>query len=62
MSLSVVSSLGGEIAHLPLDHPGIAAVPPFDIDFAGHLIKEALVVIIMTGEGEKNPVSISWTG
>lgn len=57
-----MGSLGGEIAHLPFDHPRVAAVPPFDVDLAGHLIKEALVVIIMIGEGEKNPVSISWTG
>lgn len=61
-SLAVMGPLGSEIAHLPLDHPGVAAVPPLAIDLADHLIKKALVVIIMTDEGEKNPVSISWTG
>lgn len=48
MLLSVMGSLGGEIAHLSFDHPRVAAVPPLDIDLTSHLIKEALVVIIMT--------------
>jgi hypothetical protein len=62
VSLSVMGSLGGEVAHFPLDHPGIAAVSTFDVDFEGDLVQEALVVIMMTGEGGKSPVSISWTG
>ena len=60
--LSVMGSLGGEVAHLPLDHPGIAAVSTLDVDFEDNLVKEALVVIMMVGEGGKSPVSISWTG
>jgi hypothetical protein len=55
-------SFGGEVAHLPLDHPGITAVSTLDVDFEGDLVQEALVVIMMIGEGEKIPVSISWTG
>ena len=60
--LSVVGSFGGEFAHFPLDHSGVAAVPSFDVDFSSHLVKEVLVVIVISGEGGKNPVSISWTG
>lgn len=62
VSLSVMGSLGGEVAHLPLDHSGIAAVSTLDVDFEGDLVEEALVVIMMIGEGGKSPVSISWTG
>jgi hypothetical protein len=61
-SLAVMGWLGGEIAHLPFDHAGVAAVPSFGIDFAGYLVEENLVVIVMSGQGEKNPVSRSWTG
>lgn len=57
-----MGSLGGEVAHLPLDHSGIAAVSTLDVDFEGDLVEEALVVIMMIGEGGKSPVSISWTG
>lgn len=60
--LSVMGSLGGEVAHFPLDHPGVAAVSTLDVDFEGDLVQEAPVVIMMTGEGGKSPVSISWTG
>ena len=62
MTLSMVGSLDGEVAYLPFDHPGIAAVPSLDVDFVGHFAEEELVVFFMVGEGEKNPVSISWTG
>ena len=62
VSLSVMGSLGGEVAHFPLDHPGIATVSTLDVDFEGDLVQEALVVIMMTGEGGKSPVSISWIG
>jgi hypothetical protein len=60
--LSVVGSFGGEVAHLPFDHPGVAAVSALDIDFGGDLVQQALVMIVMIGEGGKCPVSISWTG
>ena len=60
--LSVVSSLDRKVAHLPFDHARIAAVPSLDIDFAGHLTEKELVVIVIVDEGEKSPVSISWTG
>jgi hypothetical protein len=60
--LSVVGSLDREVAHLPFDHARVAAVPSLDIDFAGHLAEEELVVVVIVGEGEKSPVSISWTG
>lgn len=62
VSLSVMGALGGEVAHFPLDHPGIAAVSTLDVDFEGDLVQETLVVVMMIGEGEKSPVSISWTG
>jgi hypothetical protein len=62
VALSVVGSLDREVAHLPFDHAGVAAVSSFDVDFVGYLVEEEVVVIFMVGEGEKNPVSISWTG
>jgi hypothetical protein len=62
VSLPVVGSLDGEVTHLPFDHPRVAAVSTLDIDFGGNLVQETSVVIVMTGEGEKCPVSISWTG
>ena len=62
VSLSVMGSLGGEVAQFPLDHPGIAAVSTLDVEFEGDLVHEAPVVIMMAGEGGKSPVSISWTG
>lgn len=62
VSLSVMGSLGGEVAHFPLDHPGIAAVSTLGVDFEGDLVQEAPVVIMIIDEGEKSPVSISWTG
>lgn len=60
--LPVMGSLGAEVAHLPFDHSGVAAVSTLDIDFEGNLVQEALIVIMMIGEGGKSPVSISWTG
>lgn len=60
--LSVMRSFGGEVAHFPFDHSGIAAVSALDVDFEGDLGQEALVVIMIIGEGGKSPVSISWTG
>jgi hypothetical protein len=60
--LSVVGSFGGEFAHFPLDHSGIAAVSAFDVDFEGDFAQETLVVIMMIGEGGKRPVSIFGTG
>jgi hypothetical protein len=61
--LSMMRSLGLEVAHLPFDHSGVAAVSALDVDFEGNLVQQALVVVIMMiGEGGKNPVSISWTG
>jgi hypothetical protein len=62
VSLPVMRSFGGEVAHFPFDHSGVAAVPTLDVDFEGDLVQEALVVIMMIREGEKNPVSTSWTG
>lgn len=61
-SLSVMRSFGGEVAHLPFDHSGIAAVSALNINFEGYLVEEALVVIMMIGEGGKSPVSRSWIG
>jgi hypothetical protein len=58
----MVGSLDGEVAHLPFDHAGTAAVSSLDVDFVSYLAEEELVVVFMVGEGEKNPVSISWTG
>jgi hypothetical protein len=58
----MMGSLDWEVAHLPLDYPGIAAIPSFQVDFVGYFAKEEPVVIFMPGQGEKNPVSISWTG
>lgn len=60
--LLVMRSFGVEVAHFPFDHSGVTAVSSFDIGFEGDLVQEALVVIMMIGEGEKSPVSISWTG
>ena len=60
--LSVMESFGLEVAHFPFDHSGVTAVSAFDIDLEGNLVQEALVVIMMVGEGGKSPVSISWTG
>lgn len=62
VSLLVMGSLGGEVTHFSLDHPGIAAISTLDVDFEGDLVQETLVVIMKIGEGEKSPVSISWTG
>jgi hypothetical protein len=62
VSLSVMGPLGGEVAHLPFDHPGIAAISALYVDLEGDLVQEALVVIMMIGEGGKNPVSRFWTG
>jgi hypothetical protein len=62
VTLAVVGSFCREVAHLPFDHPGIGAVPTFDVEFGGDFGEEALVVIVMVGEGEKYPVSIFWTG
>jgi hypothetical protein len=62
VALSMVGSLDGEVAHLPFDHAGVAAVSSLDVDFVGYLAEEELVVIFMVGEGEKTPASISWTG
>jgi hypothetical protein len=60
--LPVMRSFGGEVAHFPFDHSGVAAVSTLDVDFEGDLVQEALVVIMIIGEGGKSPVSISWTG
>lgn len=60
--LSVMGSLGLEVAHFPFDHSGVTAVSALDVGFEGDLVQEALVVIMMIGEGGKSPVSISWTG
>lgn len=61
-ALSVMGSLDGEVAHFPFDYSGVATIPSFHVDFVGYFIKEKLVVAVMTGQGEKIPVSISWTG
>lgn len=61
-SLSMLGSLDREFAHLAFDHSGVAAVASFDVGFGGYFVQEVVVVIIISGEGEKNPVSISWTG
>jgi hypothetical protein len=58
----MVGSLDREVAHLPFDHAGVATISALDVDFAGHLDEQKQIVIIMIGEGGKNPVSISWTG
>ena len=58
----VMRSLGVEVAHFPFDHSGVTAVSTLDVDFEGDLVQEALVVVMMIDEGEKNPVSIFWTG
>lgn len=55
-------SFDGEVAHFPFDYSGVAAIPSFHVDFVEDLVKEKPVVIVMTGQGEKIPVSISWTG
>jgi hypothetical protein len=62
LSLPVMGTLGGEIAHLPFDHAWVATVTSRDVQFASHLLQKTLVVIIMIGQGEKTPVSISWIG
>lgn len=62
MALAVVGSFCVEVAHFPFDHSGVAAVSAFDVEFSGDFGEEALVVIVMIGEGGKNPVSIFWTG
>lgn len=61
-ALSVLSSFAGEVAHFPLDHARIATIPPLRDYLVGHFVKEEPVVIFMSGEGGKSPVSISWTG
>lgn len=60
--LLVVGSLAVKLAHLPFDHAGVTTIPSLRDDFVGHFSEEKLVVIFMIGEGEKNPVSIFWTG
>jgi hypothetical protein len=60
--LPVGGPLDAEVAHLPFDYAGIATVPSLYVDFAGDFPKKELVVIFVIGEGEKIPVSISWTG
>jgi hypothetical protein len=62
VTLAVVGSFCVEVAHLPFDHSGVAAVPAFDVEFGGDFGKKALVVIVIVGEGGKSPVSIFWTG
>jgi hypothetical protein len=60
--LSVLGPFAVKLAHLSLDHAGVTTVPPLRDDFVGHFPEEELIMIFMIGEGEKNPVSISWTG
>jgi hypothetical protein len=62
VALSVVRSFKGEVAHFPFDYSRVAAISSFHVDFIDDLVKEKLVVIVMPGQGEKIPVSISWTG
>ena len=62
VTLSMVRPLDGEVAHLPLDHPGIAAVASRRVDLASDLPDEVVVVIIMAAEGGKSPESRFWTG
>jgi hypothetical protein len=62
VTLSVMGPFEGKVAHLPFDHSRVATIPSFPVDFVGYFIKGKLVMIVMTGEGEKIPVSISWTG
>jgi hypothetical protein len=62
VALSVMGSLDGKVAHFPFDYSWVATIPSFHVDFIGDLVKEKLVVIVMPGQGEKIPVSISWTG
>lgn len=62
MELSVLDSLAGEVAHLPFDHARVAAIPPLRDHLVSHFVKKEPIVIIMSSQGEKNPVSISWIG
>jgi hypothetical protein len=62
VTLSMVGPLDGEVAHLPLDHTGIGAVASRWVDLVCDLPEEAPVVIIVTAEGGKIPVSRFWTG
>jgi hypothetical protein len=62
VTLPMVSALEQEVAHLPLHHAGIAAVPSFQVDFAAHFAKKKQVMIFRMGEGEKIPISISGIG
>jgi hypothetical protein len=62
VALSMVRSLDREVAHLPFDYAGVAAIPSCQVDFVGDFAQEEPVVIFMAGQGEKHPVSIFWTG
>lgn len=60
--LSVVGSFAVKVAHLSLDHTRVTTVPPLRDDLARYFSEEDSVMIVIAGQGEKNPVSISWTG
>jgi hypothetical protein len=60
--LVVMASFDPEVAHLPFDHTRISAVATFRIDLVDHFAEQEQIVIIVMGEGEKTPVSRSWTG
>lgn len=62
VTLPMVSFLHRETAHFPFDHTGTTTVSSLTVDFAGHLNEQQQIVIFMTSEGGKNPLSISWTG
>ena len=61
-SLSMLWPFELEVAHLPLDHAGIAAAAAFWVDLADDLDEQHSIVIIIVGEGEKIPVSTCGTG
>lgn len=62
VALSVARTFKGEVAHFPFDYSGVATISSFHVYFIDDLVKEKLIVIVILGQGEKNPVSISWTG
>jgi hypothetical protein len=61
-SLSMLCPFEREVAHLPLDHAWIAAVPAFWVGLAGDLGQQHPIMIIVRGEGGKIPVSKRGTG
>lgn len=60
--LLVGGFLDWEVAHFAFDDAGIGAVAALGDDLAQHFAEQVPIVIFMSGQGEKIPVSRCGTG